>query len=244
MTVAPPTRTPPTRSQRILRLVIVGFGMGIVLIIAAAISGVGGFFVWVGVFGLIVGVVALAATNPERILKFSRRASVIVLIGSLVVLIIGASVPHASATTDQAEAPAHHGQVSAPSVTPTPTPTPTPTAIVGTTTSQEASASGTLLQQQGFVVVYVDATGAPVASPTGWTVSSETPNGGTPAAIGSTVTLTVAAPAPPPPPPAPAAPAAPVNPTGATAQCRDGSLSYSAHRQGTCSYHGGVAVWY
>lgn len=31
--------------------------------------------------------------------------------------------------------------------------------------------------------------------------------------------------------------------TGATARCRDGSLSYSAHRQGTCSHHGGVAQW-
>jgi hypothetical protein len=31
---------------------------------------------------------------------------------------------------------------------------------------------------------------------------------------------------------------------GATARCRDGTLSYSAHRQGTCSHHGGVAEWY
>jgi hypothetical protein len=28
-----------------------------------------------------------------------------------------------------------------------------------------------------------------------------------------------------------------------TARCRDGSYSYSAHRRGTCSHHGGVAVW-
>lgn len=33
------------------------------------------------------------------------------------------------------------------------------------------------------------------------------------------------------------------NPTGATAKCRDGTYSYSQHRQGTCSYHGGVAEW-
>ena len=32
--------------------------------------------------------------------------------------------------------------------------------------------------------------------------------------------------------------------SGATARCRDGTLSYSAHRQGTCSGHGGVAEWY
>jgi hypothetical protein len=34
------------------------------------------------------------------------------------------------------------------------------------------------------------------------------------------------------------------NPSGATAKCRDGTLSYSASRRGTCSHHGGVAVWY
>ncbi|MGD0715339.1 MAG: DUF3761 domain-containing protein [Gaiellaceae bacterium] len=32
-------------------------------------------------------------------------------------------------------------------------------------------------------------------------------------------------------------------PPGATARCRDGTYSYSQHRSGTCSHHGGVAVW-
>lgn len=32
-------------------------------------------------------------------------------------------------------------------------------------------------------------------------------------------------------------------PSGATAQCRDGSYSFSRHRRGTCSHHGGVARW-
>lgn len=35
----------------------------------------------------------------------------------------------------------------------------------------------------------------------------------------------------------------PVQPQGPSARCRDGSYSYSAHRQGTCSHHGGVAQW-
>ncbi|MEU5697283.1 DUF3761 domain-containing protein [Streptomyces aurantiacus] len=35
----------------------------------------------------------------------------------------------------------------------------------------------------------------------------------------------------------------PQAPAGASAQCNDGSYSYSAHRRGTCSHHGGVAVW-
>jgi hypothetical protein len=32
-------------------------------------------------------------------------------------------------------------------------------------------------------------------------------------------------------------------PAGATARCRDGTYSFSQHRSGTCSYHGGVAEW-
>jgi hypothetical protein len=37
--------------------------------------------------------------------------------------------------------------------------------------------------------------------------------------------------------------AAPSPPAGATAQCKDGIYSFSAHRSGTCSGHGGVARW-
>ncbi|MEV8611910.1 DUF3761 domain-containing protein [Amycolatopsis sp. NPDC051373] len=33
------------------------------------------------------------------------------------------------------------------------------------------------------------------------------------------------------------------NPAGATAKCKDGSYSYSQHRSGTCSGHGGVLTW-
>lgn len=32
-------------------------------------------------------------------------------------------------------------------------------------------------------------------------------------------------------------------PDGATAHCRDGSWSFSQHHRGTCSHHGGVALW-
>jgi hypothetical protein len=32
-------------------------------------------------------------------------------------------------------------------------------------------------------------------------------------------------------------------PEGATAQCRDGSYSFSQNRRGTCSHHGGVRHW-
>jgi len=32
-------------------------------------------------------------------------------------------------------------------------------------------------------------------------------------------------------------------PAGATAQCNDGTYSFSTHRSGTCSHHGGVRRW-
>lgn len=32
-------------------------------------------------------------------------------------------------------------------------------------------------------------------------------------------------------------------PAGATAQCRDGTYSFSQHHSGTCSHHGGVGGW-
>jgi hypothetical protein len=32
-------------------------------------------------------------------------------------------------------------------------------------------------------------------------------------------------------------------PKGASAKCRDGTFSFSEHHRGTCSHHGGVAVW-
>lgn len=37
--------------------------------------------------------------------------------------------------------------------------------------------------------------------------------------------------------------AAPQTPAGATAQCRDGTFSFSLHHSGSCSHHGGVATW-
>ncbi len=34
------------------------------------------------------------------------------------------------------------------------------------------------------------------------------------------------------------------HPREATAKCKDGSYSYSAHARGTCSHHRGVKYWY
>jgi hypothetical protein len=36
---------------------------------------------------------------------------------------------------------------------------------------------------------------------------------------------------------------APAAPAGATAECNDGTYSFSQHHSGTCSHHGGVKRW-
>lgn len=36
---------------------------------------------------------------------------------------------------------------------------------------------------------------------------------------------------------------APSAPAGASAKCRDNTYSFSQHARGTCSHHGGVALW-
>ena len=132
---------------------------------------------------------------------------------------------------------------SAPNDVSTPTPDPIlPDASVQPPTSEEQA-----LIAAGYEVVIVDRTGAPVADPSGYNFVSQSPTAGLPLALGSTVTLTVAAPPPPPPAPVVSAPAPATTsggPGGATAQCKDGSLSFSQHRQGTCSHHAGVAIWY
>lgn len=53
----------------------------------------------------------------------------------------------------------------------------------------------------------------------------------------------VPAPAPAPNPVSAPAPQPAQPPAGATALCNDGTYSFSQHRSGTCSHHGGVAVW-
>jgi hypothetical protein len=154
---------------------------------------------------------------------------------ALALALTGCSAPGYDSTgSDTGSAPVQD-TAPAPTATPTPVISPAPDESTVAPTSMQ-----TTLVADGYSAVLVDASGAPVADPTGWTFVRESPLAGTPIAAGSTVTITLAPPAPVVVAPAPA----PAAGGGATALCRDGSLSYSAHRSGTCSHHGGVAQWY
>jgi len=100
----------------------------------------------------------------------------------------------------------------------------------GTSAVTTAGADG--VKTKTFKVTYVDGV------ETARELASEVVT--TPAVNEVTSVGTYVAPAP---APAPAASTSDSN-SGATAKCRDGSLSYSAHRSGTCSHHGGVSIWY
>jgi hypothetical protein len=155
---------------------------------------------------------------------------------SVVLATAGCSADPYTTSDGSSSAAVQPAAAAIPSATPTPVMSPVPDASAVAPTALQ-----TTLVADGYTVALVDASGAPVADPTGWSYVSESPAAGTPVVAGTKITVTLAAPPPPPPPPAPVAPS---HPAGATAQCNDGTFSYSAHRSGTCSHHGGVAVWF
>lgn len=81
----------------------------------------------------------------------------------------------------------------------------------------------------------------PKPSPTPTPTPSPSPSP-SPAPVLSPIPPVAPPPPPPPPPPAPD-PYAAATAAGATAVCADGTWSYSQHRSGTCSGHGGVHWW-
>ncbi len=220
-----------------------------------AAGGFAGFLVILGFLALVVGLWGIAfGAFPAAMIHSRKVGLTVAAIGLLFAVVGGVSAPspaNSHLTKASSVNAAHQSTASRPPATSTPSATsaPTPTVAIDGVTAQTASNAGSTLTQHGFTVLFVDSAGAPVADPTGWTVSAEYPAAGATVPPGSTVTLTVTPPPAPVVQPAPApvvkpAPPAPAPGGGPTAKCRDGSLSYSAHRQGTCSYHGGVAIWY
>jgi Protein of unknown function (DUF3761) len=112
----------------------------------------------------------------------------------------------------------------------------TTTCSDGTTTS--SSGKGTCsghggIQKATKAKPATAATTAPAAAPAAATpAAAPVPAASTTAAKTSTATKS-----------APTATSSNTDPTGATAKCKDGTYSKSAHRSGTCSSHGGVAEW-
>lgn len=126
----------------------------------------------------------------------------------------------------------------------TPTPTPIPVTVAQETGSDPVDAQSALIASGLVVQVSTSDGRATPTDWTGWTVTSQSPAAGAVVPPGTVVTLIATPPAPTPAAPVQQAPAAPGHPAGATALCNDGTFSYSAHHQGSCSHHGGVAQFF
>jgi hypothetical protein len=196
---------------------IVASVAALVILISTASGGFRSMF-------LSVGLVALAAALYTVV--FGRRGFVPALtsrprgtataVGAVLLLIIGAVVPAGGSGSAPAPAVAAVATVT-PSPTPTPFATPTPVVhVVEDVSAKTATDARTLLREAGYVVQYVLESGEQTSATDGMTVTSQSPTPGSRVDAGSTVTLTLLAPAPAPtvepavePAPAPA-PAAPV----------------------------------
>ncbi|WP_367200531.1 PASTA domain-containing protein, partial [Clavibacter michiganensis] len=173
----------------------------LVILISAAGGGFRGMFVS-------VGLVALAAALYTVV--FGRRGFVPALtsrprgtataVGAVLLLIIGSALP--AGASGSAPAPALAATASAsPSPTPTPTATPTPVVhVVEDVNAKTATDARTLLREAGYVVQYVLESGEATSVTDGMTVKSQSPVAGSRTDAGSTVTLTLLAPAPTPTP--------------------------------------------
>jgi hypothetical protein len=168
-----------------------------------------------------------------------KRLTMAVVLSAALISLVGCSAIGATEQSDQLSA------VSVPSEAPleTPSPTPTPiTHVVQDLSSLSGADAASALASAHITVALKSTNGSPITDTVGWSFQGLDVAVGTTLPDGSIVTLTFA-----PPPPAPiVAPPAPVaDPNGgATARCKDGSLSFAAHHQGACSRHGGVAIFY
>jgi Protein of unknown function (DUF3761) len=134
-------------------------------------------------------------------------------------------------------------------------PRPIPVVLLGKDLSKVTKGTATL-DVQCFNIVHMlapdghEVFGNPAHQISDWKVIRSVPKLGTSVADGARITLYVALkhpaqqPAPQPTQHKPPPQQPPVDPGGATALCNDGTYSYSAHHQGTCSHHHGVAQWY
>jgi hypothetical protein len=180
---------------------IVASVAALVILISSAGGGYRGMFVS-------VGLVALAAALYTVV--FGRRGFVPALtsrprgtataVGAVLLLIVGSALP--AGASGSAPAPALAATASAsPSPTPTPTASPTPVVhVVEDVNAKSATDARTLLREAGYVVQYVLESGEVPTATDGMTVKSQSPTAGSRVDAGSTVTLTLLAPAPTPTP--------------------------------------------
>ncbi|RII89764.1 DUF2510 domain-containing protein, partial [Clavibacter michiganensis] len=177
--------------------------VALAVLIITALGGFGGMFVSLGLVGIATALYPYATGRRSWIPVLTTRSrNGVAALGAAVLIVIGATVPVAAS----APAPRQAEAISA-SASPTPTATPTPTAsptpvvhVVEDVNAKSATDARTLLREAGYVVQYVLESGEATSLTAGMTVKSQSPVAGSRTDAGSTVTLTLLAPAPTPTP--------------------------------------------
>ncbi|KZC94501.1 MULTISPECIES: PASTA domain-containing protein [Clavibacter] len=194
---------------------IVASVAALVILISAAGGGFRGMFVSLGLVALAAALYTVVFGRRGFVPALtSRPRGTVTAVGAVLMLIVGAALP--AGASGSAPAPALAAVATAtPSPTPTPSAKPTPVVhVVEDVSAKTATDARSLLREAGYVVQYVLESGEKTSVTDGMTVKSQSPAPGSRVDGGSTVTLTLLAPAPEPtveptvaPAPAPAAPA-------------------------------------
>jgi hypothetical protein len=214
------------RKKGIVSTWIVGAVVALILFLGAVSGGFGGALIFLAFAAFLTGLYVLITGRRSWARVFrSRLSGGITIIGSIVTLVVGATLlPPAVDTPAAVSAVVSPSSSAPPTQTSTPTPTPTPqTAVLSNFLGSTAEAASTSLEADGFTVRYNTDAGETDSAPGTWTVSNQSPSQGTRIPLGTTVTLSVSDPSPAPtqsattaPAPVPVAPApAPVAPAPA-----------------------------
>jgi hypothetical protein len=272
--VSNPNPSPAPRSsfwQRLPRSTRTGIVLTAVLAVISLVSG--GFWSMMLMIALVVLVTAAYGWTTRRrtwLRLPAKRATAAAAFGIAFAVLLGSSSAYGAAHPEQqrpaslaaAVASAAPSRSASHTATPTPTPTPTPVVTTELVTEDAVIPYGSTTVDSATLAQGTDqVTTAGVNGVTTTTFEVTKTDGvetgrhqvkqevTTPPTAQVTTHGTYVAPAPAPvapaaPAPVQQAPAPAVPASGPTALCNDGSTSFSAHRQGTCSHHGGVAVWY
>ncbi|MFI8664629.1 DUF3761 domain-containing protein [Rhodococcus qingshengii] len=211
------------------------------------------FLILVGLIALVIGVIALLRGHIGWARIPNRRTAVIVsLVAFGVMLTGGALTPtpatsvsdrHLTTSTSTPPPPTSTSTTTARKTTTTTTvaPTTTPPPAPTTTSLAPAPIPSTEVAIAPFVPPAPEPAPAPAPeytappAPSRGTTGGGTSGGGWDDCIGGYINTAGNC--------IPSPQHAPQAPAGATAQCNDGTYSFSQSRRGTCSRHGGVASW-
>jgi Protein of unknown function (DUF2510) len=231
-------------------------GLALAVLIGALSSGFSGAAMMLGLFALVVGVIALARGRVGWARLGSRAAGGVAVGAAMVFLTVGAvAAPPSTSPTSESTATSSDSPTSTNAAAEAAAQAAAAEKAAAEAAATEATAAAEQAAEEASAQATADAAAAQAitdaaaakasaaaAAAQNAKAAAEKKAQAVAAASAKAAADAAAAPAPAPAPRPAAAPVAPGG--GATALCNDGTYSYAAHHQGACSHHGGVSVFY